>query len=98
MTDNFTNVLHELALPDTGRYINHFYVIELADSNEYSKMYTLLDTNAINTEDPSFGKAQNGTTEKITNYFEYETDTQTYNIFLIADFVNDCYFIKIGQR
>ena len=69
-----------------GHYKNKFYIIELADSNEYASMYTLLDKKAINTEYPNFAQNTNKSTVKITNYFEVEVDNTTYNIFLIADF------------
>jgi hypothetical protein len=61
-------------------------------------MYTKLSKKAINTEYPSFGTNTNNNTIKITNYFEIEEDNITYNIFLIADFDNDLYYIKIGER
>lgn len=96
--NNLQDILHEIGLPTTGRYINHFYVIDLADSNEYSQVYTLLDTNTLNTEDPTFGKSDTGSVERITNYFEYTFSAITYNIFLIADFKNDRYYMKIGQQ
>lgn len=96
--DKFKDILQEIGLPKTGRYINHFYVIELADSNEYSRVYTLLDTNTLNTEDPNFGKNDKGSVDRITNYFEYTADLITYNIFLIADFKDDHYYVKIGRQ
>lgn len=96
--NNFKDILQEIGLPDTGRYINHFYVIELADSNEYGQVYTRLDTNTLNTEDPNFGKTDTGSVERITNYFEYTADLITYNIFLIADFKEDRYYVKIGRQ
>ena len=80
-----------------GHYKNHFYVIELTDSNEYASIYSLLDKNAINTEYPNFAQNTNKATVKITNYFEIEVDNVTYNIFLIADFDNDKYYVKIGE-
>lgn len=80
------NILNKLDINAEGRYDNKFYVIDLADSNEYARMYTKLSNNAVNTEFPSFGTNTAGTTEKITNYFEIEDDNITYNIFLIADF------------
>ena len=36
--------------------------------------------------------------EKIVNYFEIEEDEITYNIFLFADFKNDKYYVKIGEK
>lgn len=91
-------LLTRLELEEKGRYDNQFYVINLEDSNEYARMYTKLSKKAINTEYPSFGTNTNNNTIKITNYFEIEEDNITYNIFLIADFDNDIYYIKIGEK
>ena len=92
------NVLQRLGLENSGRYENHFYVIPLADSNEYARTYTKLDKNAINTEYPEFTSNSNNATEKIINYFEIEEDEITYNIFLFADFKNEKYYVKIGEK
>jgi hypothetical protein len=90
------NILSRLGLEATGKYDNKFYVINIEDSNEYAKMYTKLSKNAINTEFPSFGTNTNNSTIKVTNYFELEEDNEKYNLFLIADFDNDKYYLKIG--
>lgn len=98
MTKNSTiqNILDRLEIEETGVYDNRFYIINIKDSNEYAKMYTKLSKNAINTEFPTFGTNTNNSTVKITNYFELDEDNHTYNIFLIADFDNDNYYLKIG--
>jgi hypothetical protein len=90
------NILTRLEVDDTGRYENHFYVIDLEDSDAYAKMYTKLSKNAINTEFPTFGTNTNDSTVKITNYFEIEEDNITYRLFLIADFDNEKYYLKLG--
>jgi hypothetical protein len=95
---NIKNVLKRLELEDSGRYDNHFYVIPLANSNEYAKMYTKLDKNAINTEYPEFTSNSSNSTIKVVNYFELEEDEIVYNIFLFADFKEDKYYIKIGEK
>ena len=97
MTD-IRNVLQRLGLENSGRYENHFYIIPLADSNEYARTYTKLDKNAINTEYPEFTSNSNNATEKIVNYFEIEEDEITYNIFLFADFKTEKYYVKIGEK
>ena len=97
MTD-IKNVLQRLGLENSGRYENHFYIIQLADSNEYARTYTKLDKKAINTEYPEFTSNSNNATEKIVNYFEIEEDEITYNIFLFADFKNEKYYVKIGEK
>lgn len=96
--DSVEDVLKKLGLPETGHYDNHFYVIELEDSNEYAKMYTQLSAKAINTEYPGIGTNSAKTTVKITNYFEVEVNSTPYNIFLIADFDQDRYTVKIGEK
>ena len=89
-------ILERLDIEDTGTYDNHFYVVPIEDSDEYAKVYTKLNRNAINTEFPTFGTNTSDSTVKITNYFELEEDNVKYNLFLIADFNNDSYYLKIG--
>jgi hypothetical protein len=98
MTTNIKPILKRLEIDDTGRYENHFYIITLEDSNEYARMYTKLDKNAINTEYPEFTSNSSNSTVKVVNYFEIEEDEMVYNIFLFADFKNDKYYIKIGEK
>lgn len=99
MIADITQILKKLHLTKySGHYDNHFYVITFEDSNEYSKIYTLLDEVAINTEYPVFSQNTQKNTTKIINYFEVEIDTITYNLFLIADFLEDRYYLKIGER
>ena len=98
MADNnvIKNILTRLGITDTGVYDNRFYIIDIANSDEYAKMFTKLSKNAINTEYPTFGTNTSNSTVKITNYFELEEDNDKYNLFLIADFDNDKYYLKIG--
>lgn len=96
---NIEGVLTKLGLDEeAGRYENQFFIIDISDSNEYAKMYTKLGKVAVNTEYPDFGKNTNNTTLRVTTYFEIEEDGITYNIFLIADFENEKYYLKIGER
>ena len=90
------DILDRLEIAETGTYNNRFYIINIENSDEYAKMYTKLSKNAINTEFPTFGTNTNNSTVKVTNYFELEEDNNKYNIFLIADFDNDKYYLKIG--
>ena len=89
-------ILNRLEITETGKYDNRFYVVSIDNSDEYAKMYTKLSKNAINTEFPTFGTNTNNSTVKITNYFELEEDNEKYNLFLIADFDSDIYYLKIG--
>ena len=98
MISDIKNVLARLELDKTGAYDNHFYVIPLTDSNDYAKVYTKLDKNAINTEYPEFTQTTHNTTTRIVNYFELEEDSITQNIFLFADFDNEKYYVKIGEK
>lgn len=96
MNNPLENILARLGLGMTGRYDNKFYVIDIENSDEYAKMYTKLSKTAINTEFPTFGTNTNDSTVKVTNYFELEEDNEKYILFLIADFDNDKYYLKIG--
>lgn len=94
--NDIKNILARLEIDDTGRYDNRFYIIPVENSDEYAKVYTKLSKNAINTEYPTFGTNTNDSTVKITNYFELEEENEKYLLFLIADFQNDKYYLKIG--
>ena len=99
MVSDIREILKKLDITDKrGRYDNHFYVISLDNSDEYARMYTKLDKNAVNTEYPEFEKNTNDSTVKITNYFELELNNYTYDIYLMADFDKDSYYIKISER
>ena len=89
-------ILDRLEIDNTGTYENQFYKINIENSDEYAKIYTKLSKNAINTEFPTFGTNTNDSTVKITNYFEIEENYITYRLFLIADFNNDEYYLKVG--
>ena len=95
--NDIKNILTRLEIDTTGTYDNKFYVVQIEDSDEYAKVYTKLSKNAINTEYPTFGTNTNNSTVKITNYFELEEDNDKYLLFLIADFQNDKYYLKIGD-
>ena len=98
MVNDITEILKKLNIKDTGTYHNHFYIIDLEDSDAYARMYTNLEKNAINTEYPTFGKNTADTTVKITNYFEISEKNVDYLIFLQADFDNDKYTLKISEE
>lgn len=98
MISDIKPILKKLEITELGRFDENAYVIQLQDSNDYARMYSLLEQNAINTEYPNFGTNTNKTTIKITNYFEIEEDNVTYNLFLVADFNNDNYYLKIVEK
>lgn len=97
MKNNIKDVLNKINLNKSGTFKNHFYVIDLENSDEYARVYSLLDEVAINTEYPAFTKNSNNSTVKITNYFEIDVNEVKYNIFLMADFENDRYYLKIDE-
>ena len=90
-------ILARLKIETTGNYENKFYVVPIENSDEYAKVYTKLSKNAVDTEYPTFGTNTSNSTVKITNYFELEEDNDRYLLFLIADFQNDKYYLKIGD-
>jgi len=97
MTD-ISGLLKKLGIKGSGSYENHFYIIPIANSDDYAKMYTLLSEKAINTEYPNFGKNSNNATTEIINYFTLDDNNITYNIFLIANFQEDKYQVRIGEQ
>lgn len=96
--NNILEILAKLHINPTGSYDNQFYVVSLEDSDDYSKVYTTLCDELINTEFPFFEKNSVNTTTKITNYFETEVNSVSYNVILIADFTQDKYYLKIGEK
>ena len=64
---------------------NHFYIVTLENSNDYARMYTKLDKNAINTEYPEFTSNSSNSTVKVVNYFEIEESETVYNLFLFEE-------------
>lgn len=98
MITNIEGLLKKLDIKKKGNFEGNFYIIPLEDSNEYIKMYSHLNDVAINTENPSIGANTNKTTIKITNYFEIDYEDFSYNLFLIANFDSDTYYLKIGEK
>lgn len=98
MIINIDALLKKLKIKKRGKEEGRFYVIPLEGSNEYIKMYSHLNEIAINTENPSVGANSSKNVVKITNYFEIDHDDVSYNIFLIADFDEDKYYLKIGEK
>ena len=47
MNSNITDILKKLDLSNRGYYDNHFYIINLENSDDYARTYTKLDKNAI---------------------------------------------------
>lgn len=98
MIIDIADVMKALDINLPGRYEKKSYIMQLKDSDEYGKMYTKLGDNATNIEFPDFGTNTNDTTIEVTNYFEISVNNVDYVIELTADFENDNYFIKIGEK
>ena len=98
MTNDIKPLLKKLEITDTGRYDNHFYVIDLENSDAYAKMYTKLDRNATNKEFPTQELNTSKVLTAMNHYFETEESSVTYIMFLIGDFENDKYYLKIGEK
>lgn len=92
------SVLKKLQINNSGHYENGFYIVDLEDSNEYAKMYSLLSKEAVNTEYPNFKVNTNKTTVEATNYFELDIDEKRYLLFLFANFEEDKYYLKIKKE
>ena len=91
-------ILKKIGIDKLGRYEDQFYIIDFEDSDEAARAYSALDKNAVNTEFPNFEKNTNNTTTKVTNYFEVKVDEEEFNIFLISDYKEDKYYLKIGEK
>lgn len=98
MTSDIKGLLKKLEIEDKGRYDNQFYVIDLKDSQDHARMYTKLDKKATNLEFPTMETNTNDALTKMTHYFETAENNYTYQIFLIADYENDKYTLKIGEK
>lgn len=91
------DILKRLQLPATGRWDSSFYVIDLANSDDYARTYTLLCDNAQSEEYPDFEANQHNNTVKAIHYFTLDEKQQLYSIFLIANFQQDKYYVKIKE-
>ena len=98
MLNNLTDLLKTLKIESTGRYDDQYYIIKLENSDEYAKMYSHLNNVAVNIEYPYFIKSTTGTATRIMNYFELENSGHEYKLFLIADFKENLYYLKIGEK
>lgn len=95
---NIKEVLKKLELEDVGTYDNNFYVVPIENSDEYARIFSRLEKKAVNTGYPSFGQNTSGNVVKVANYFELDVDNVTYNLFLVADFNADKYYLRIGEK
>lgn len=92
-------LLRELNIHITGSYTNKdTYVIDLEDSNEYGRIYSLLERSDLLEliNDTSFLNSENGSME-----YRYEDEESTIiQLSLIANWDNDEYklvVMKVGE-
>lgn len=94
---SISKLLDQLHLDKTGHYDNKCYIIPLASSDEYAKIYSRLNKYAVNTEYPNIQKNESNIITDVVNYFEATVDDKPYDLFLMADFINDVYKLKIKE-
>lgn len=97
MTNDITEILDRLGLGKEGTYDNGFYVIDIDNSDDYARYQTRLSKIANDSENPSQELNTNDTLVKWTSYYTIEVNNKTYNLFLIADFEDNTYQLKIGK-
>lgn len=73
-----------------GHWEESKYVIDLVDSDEYSKMYTILD----NSEKVDLDEDSTLVTDKVSELLYLSDD---YDIKLVANFADDIYKIVIKE-
>lgn len=84
--------IKNLNLNKSGHYENNKYIIDLSDSNEYSKMYTLLDNSSILSLDPESTQISESSSMLI-----YNDDDFKYDIKLSANYNQDEYKVIISE-
>lgn len=97
MLAEIDKVLKYLSLKDIGTYEDLFYIYPIKSSDEYATMHTKLDQLAKNEEYPGYTADTAKNITKITTYFELTLDDITYGLFLIGDFENDEYRLRIKE-
>lgn len=98
MITDILDLLKKLDIEERGAYEDEFYVIRLRNSDAFGEMYGKLDGEATNLGDPSIGVNTNDTTTDITGYFETDMGDATYELYLMADFANDAYELRIKEK
>lgn len=84
--------IKNLNLNKSGHYENNKYIIDLSDSNEYSKMYTLLDNSSLVSLDPESTQISESSSMLI-----YNDDDLKFDIKLSANYNQDEYKIIISE-
>lgn len=86
-------LLSKLKINNNYKEVTDAYEIEISNSDEYGKIYSKLDKSSIISEDDA------GSSVSIDNStIKYVTDDATITMYLIADFDNDTYKLKILNK
>ena len=91
MDDLFALIKNKLGIQSEGTYQSGKYIIELEDSNEFSRMYTLLD----NSDEVEIDDYATLITDKVS---ELSFIGDGYKIKLVGNFVSDIYRIIITEE
>ena len=83
--------LNELGIELEAKETEDGYEVSIPDSNEYNKIFTILDRSEEVEEDPDLNSITLDTF--VNSYFNDD-----YDILLSADFEQDVYNIKITKR
>ena len=83
-------LLKEIGITKEGSYIDNIYTIELDDSDEFAKMYTLCDNSELVDNDDEFSSLNSDSI-----MFVYVGDE--YEIKVSGDFVSDEYKLEVRK-
>lgn len=83
--------LNSLGIKGQLQKSNSSYVLDILDSNEYGKIYSILDKSDEVEEDPE-------SSQVTLDYSSIQFYNDEYNIQLIADFENDEYRLTIKEN
>ena len=83
--------LNSLGIKGQLQRSNSSYVLDILDSNEYGKIYSILDKSDEVEEDPE-------SSQVTLDYSSIQFYNDEYNIQLIADFENDEYRLTIKEN
>ena len=83
--------LNSLGIKDQLQKSKSSYVLDILDSNEYGKIYSILDKSDEVEEDPE-------SSQVTLDYSSIQFYNDEYNIQLIADFENDEYRLTIKEN
>lgn len=86
----FKKLADKFGIESEGTIVDDEYIIELADSDEYSRVYTLLD----NSSDVDINETMSYVSESNCNLVYAGID---FDVSLIANFDDEQYYVKFGE-